>query len=92
MGRAVPGEVCRLHRVVIVGGGISGLAAAYYLERQAGQARIDVSIELLEARNRPGGVIVTERQGEFLVEGGPRLIPSTVRDFARRCRAFMIAL
>ena len=71
MGRAVPGEVCRLHRVVIVGGGISGLAAAYYLERQASQAGIDVSIELLEARNRPGGVIVTERQGEFLVEGGP---------------------
>ncbi len=60
-----------MHRVVIIGGGISGLSAAYFLEKEAGQAGIEVRIELLEARSRLGGVIVTDRQGEFLIEGGP---------------------
>jgi protoporphyrinogen/coproporphyrinogen III oxidase len=59
------------HRMVIVGGGISGLAAAYYLERQAEQTGLQVSIRLLEADQRVGGVIRTERCGEFLLEAGP---------------------
>jgi oxygen-dependent protoporphyrinogen oxidase len=54
-------------RVAIVGGGISGLAAAFYLRR----ARPDLSLLLLEARDRLGGVIATERRDGFVVEGGP---------------------
>ncbi|MBI2820393.1 MAG: protoporphyrinogen oxidase [Acidobacteria bacterium] len=57
--------------IVIVGGGISGLAAAYFLEKQAEQATVDVSIRLLEGDRRLGGVIRTERCGEFLLEAGP---------------------
>jgi len=54
-------------RVVIVGGGISGLAAAYYLRR----ARKDLDLILLEARERLGGVITTLYRDGFVVEGGP---------------------
>src|SRR3989442_8109995 len=53
-------------RVVIVGAGIAGLTAAWELLRNGG-----VDVTVLEAERRPGGVIVTERVGEFIVEGGP---------------------
>ena len=54
-----------MSRVVVVGGGIAGLAAAWDLV----QAGVDVTV--LESERRPGGVIVTERRDGFLVEGGP---------------------
>ena len=56
-----------MKRVVIVGGGISGLSAAYYLRR----ARKDLALTLLEARDRLGGVITTLHRDGFVVEGGP---------------------
>ena len=57
-------------RVAIVGGGISGLSAAWYLQ-QAG-----VPYLLLEQSGRWGGKILTEHvdgfgQQSFVVEGGP---------------------
>ena len=57
--------------IVIIGGGISGLAAAYFLEKQAARDCMEVSIRLLECDRRLGGVIRTERCGEFLLEAGP---------------------
>lgn len=52
-------------KVVVVGAGIAGLAAAYEL------ARTGVDVLVLEAEGRAGGVIVTEAKDGFLVEGGP---------------------
>jgi oxygen-dependent protoporphyrinogen oxidase len=52
-------------KVVIVGGGITGLTAAYYLERDT-----DADIVLLEGSEQIGGKIQTHRMGDFLVEGG----------------------
>jgi oxygen-dependent protoporphyrinogen oxidase len=52
-------------RVVVVGGGIAGLAAALKLEALLP----DVEIELLERTERLGGKIVTERVDGFVVEG-----------------------
>ncbi len=51
--------------VVVIGGGISGLAAARRL------ADAGASFLLLEAGNRLGGKIVTDRVGGFTIEGGP---------------------
>jgi len=52
-------------RVVVVGGGISGLSTAYYLSK-GGAASI-----ILESRSRLGGVIQTERVEGCTLEGGP---------------------
>lgn len=52
-------------RVLIAGGGISGLSLAYAL---AGQK--DIKIVVLEAEERAGGKIRTERAGGFLCEWG----------------------
>ena len=51
--------------VVIVGGGISGLAAAYELQQRG------LRFELLEASSRFGGVILTETIDGFTIDAGP---------------------
>lgn len=51
-------------RVVVVGGGISGLAAAWRLSLR----RPDVDITLVEAAARLGGKLITEARDGFLVE------------------------
>ena len=51
--------------VVIVGAGISGLTAAYELRKRK------VGVLVLEKSGRPGGVIRTDRVGEFVVDAGP---------------------
>jgi protoporphyrinogen/coproporphyrinogen III oxidase len=59
-----------MKRVAIVGGGISGLAAAFALEerRQGGES---VDYVVYEAGSRFGGVLVTEQVDGCLVEAGP---------------------
>ncbi|HXB74160.1 MAG TPA: protoporphyrinogen oxidase [Candidatus Acidoferrales bacterium] len=58
-------------RVVIIGGGISGLSAAYYLAKGGSAATI------LESRGRLGGVIQTERADGCTIEAGPDSFLST---------------
>jgi oxygen-dependent protoporphyrinogen oxidase len=57
--------------VVVVGGGISGLAAAHHLVELSRERGLTIVITLLEARDRLGGTIRTERTGGFLIEAGP---------------------
>ena len=52
--------------VLVIGGGISGLACAYHLQ-QAG-----IPVLLLEAGSRPGGVIATQERDGFRFELGPQ--------------------
>ncbi|WKZ32773.1 MAG: protoporphyrinogen oxidase [Thermodesulfobacteriota bacterium] len=59
-----------MKRVVIIGGGIAGLATAWSLREQAPQGA-DFEIVLLERNERFGGNIRTEKEGGFLIEGGP---------------------
>ena len=58
-------------KLVIIGGGIAGLSAAYYAHRKIPEAEI----VLLEASDRWGGKITTDRvtfdDGQFIIEGGP---------------------
>ena len=56
-----------MKEVVIIGGGLAGLSAAYYL----GKKRPDVQITLVEKEARFGGKIKTKRVGDFCVELGP---------------------
>ena len=53
--------------VTIVGGGLTGLTAAYYL----GHAKPDWNITLYEQAPRFGGKIQTQRVDDFVVELGP---------------------
>ena len=61
----------RAPRVVIVGGGIAGLAAAYRLKKLLDAAPQPVPLILLESDDRLGGKILTERVDGFVIEGGP---------------------
>ena len=58
-------------RVLVVGGGITGLACAYELQHRARSAERPLRITLLEKAERLGGCILTERPDGFIVEGGP---------------------
>jgi len=59
-----------MKRVAIIGGGISGLAAAYELEqhRRNGAA---IDWQLFEASDRLGGIVETTRRDGYVLEGGP---------------------
>ena len=55
-------------RAVVVGAGLSGLAAAYRLQ----QAGLEVTV--LERADRAGGLAQTEYRGGYLIDTGPDLI------------------
>src|SRR5512138_2277482 len=60
-----------MNRMVIIGGGIAGLSAAYYASKNIADAKIT----LIESSDRWGGKITTDRvsfdDGQFIIEGGP---------------------
>jgi protoporphyrinogen/coproporphyrinogen III oxidase len=58
-------------RVIVIGGGIAGLAAAHRIIELKNERRLDIDVVLFEASPRLGGTIATERVGDFLVEAGP---------------------
>ncbi len=51
--------------VIVIGGGISGLSAAWFLRQQG----IDVTV--LEAADRWGGKVLSEQVDGFVIEAGP---------------------
>lgn len=57
-----------MSRIAIIGGGISGLSAALRVHELATEQNRDVRITLFENSDRLGGVLRTERIGEYLVE------------------------
>jgi oxygen-dependent protoporphyrinogen oxidase len=71
-----------MSRIVIIGGGISGLALAWHLERQLPRATITV----LEANNRPGGMIWTEARDGFRLELGASGFYDSKASALRLCR------
>jgi len=58
-------------RLVVVGGGVSALAAAHRAVELARERRVDLDVRVVEARRRLGGTIAAERADGFLVEAGP---------------------
>jgi oxygen-dependent protoporphyrinogen oxidase len=57
-------------RIAIIGGGISGLSAAFALEEKR-RAGVPLEYVLFERNPRLGGVLVTDRVDGCLVEAGP---------------------
>jgi len=58
-------------KLLVIGGGIAGLAAAHRAVELAAERGQPLELMLLEASARLGGTIRSERFGEFLVEDGP---------------------
>ena len=57
-------------RIAIIGGGISGLSAAFYLEQERAKGA-PIEYTLFESSSRLGGVMFSDRIGDCVVEGGP---------------------
>lgn len=58
-------------KVAVVGGGITGLTAAYFIQKHAQEQGLPVHITLIEATHRLGGKIQTLQKDGFVIERGP---------------------
>ena len=70
--RPLDSHALRPH-VAVIGGGISGLATAYFLRR--GNEGPAPHVTVIEAADRLGGKVLTCRVGEFSVDTGPDSLP-----------------
>lgn len=58
-------------KIVVIGGGISGLVTAYNVQTFAAKEGLNCEIKLIEADKELGGKIKTFREKGFLCESGP---------------------
>ncbi len=72
-------------RVVVIGGGLTGLTVCYRLSQVARERRLPLDITLLEASERLGGVIATSQQQGLLLEQGPDCFLTTKPWGVRLC-------
>lgn len=61
----------RYKEIVIVGGGITGLSAAYYLQKEIKEKKLPYKVKLVEASSSLGGNIQTLKKDGFTIERGP---------------------
>ena len=64
-------------RIIVIGGGITGLSAAHRLVELGTEKKLPIEIVLLEGGGRVGGAIATQRLDGFLIEEGPDSFIST---------------
>jgi protoporphyrinogen/coproporphyrinogen III oxidase len=81
-----------MQHILIIGGGIAGLSAAYYASRQIND---EIHITLPEQADYWGGKLVTERVpydgSHFVIEGGPDTFVVTKPWGVRLCKELGIA-
>jgi oxygen-dependent protoporphyrinogen oxidase len=58
-------------KVVVIGGGITGLTAGYRLHQTVHEGHLPLQVTLLEASDHLGGIIATSQQDGLLIEHGP---------------------
>ncbi len=75
-----PGGLHTLKSVAIIGAGITGLTAAFYLKRKG------VPVTAYEASGRAGGVIQSIRKDGYLAEFGPNTILETSPEISQLIR------
>lgn len=80
-----------MKKIVVIGGGIAGLAAAYYAQKMARETGQQCSLTLIEKDPRWGGKIITERINGFVVEGGPDTFLATKPWAVNLCRELGLA-
>jgi oxygen-dependent protoporphyrinogen oxidase len=80
-----------MNRIVIIGGGIAGLSAAYYASKKLP----GVHITVIESSDRWGGKITTDRAsseyGQFIIEGGADSFLTTKPHAATLCQELGIS-
>jgi oxygen-dependent protoporphyrinogen oxidase len=79
-----------MKRIAIIGGGIAGLSAAFYLER-ARRNGAPLDWLLLEKSGRLGGVIRSEQRDGYVLEAGPDSFLTMKPAGAEFCRDLGIA-
>lgn len=60
-----------MKKIIIVGGGITGLSAAYYLQKEIKEKDLPYETKLIEAGEKLGGKVQTEVRDGFTIEKGP---------------------
>ncbi|RED65580.1 protoporphyrinogen oxidase [Cohnella lupini] len=60
-----------IRRVAVLGGGITGLSAAFYLSKLAKERGEDIEITVIESSIRLGGKVNTLRRDGYVIERGP---------------------
>lgn len=60
-----------MKQILIVGGGITGLASAFYIQEEIKAKNLPYKIKLVEAEDRVGGKIETVHRDGFTIERGP---------------------
>jgi oxygen-dependent protoporphyrinogen oxidase len=68
--------------VAVLGGGLTGLTAAWHLRRQG------LAVTVLEAGDTPGGAMASVRDGDWLIETGP----NTLFENSAEIRSFVESL
>ncbi|PSL30638.1 protoporphyrinogen oxidase [Planomicrobium soli] len=81
----------RIRKVAVVGGGITGLTAAYFLQKQAHEQGLPIHITLIEAAHRLGGKIQTLQKDGFVIERGPDSFLSFKNSIGRLAKELGIA-
>lgn len=73
-------------KVAVIGGGITGLTTAFYLQKEAQLNNLPIDVVLIEASLRLGGKIQTLRKDGFIIDRGPESFldyAKSVRELAR---------
>ncbi|WP_226673772.1 protoporphyrinogen oxidase [Rossellomorea aquimaris] len=59
-----------MKKVVVVGGGITGLSALYHLSKMSREHNCEMELLLIERNHTLGGKIRTVKEGDFIMEAG----------------------
>ncbi len=76
-----------MKKIVIIGGGISGLATAWLLRSKAQAAGRELEITLIEKEERPGGKIRSIKTDGYICEWGPNGFLDSKPQTLDLCRA-----
>ena len=61
----------KTHRIVVIGGGISGLSSAHRIYELSAKSGCNIDVIVLERSSRLGGVVSSEVTDSLILEGGP---------------------